>query len=191
MSDDLRKVSVDDDTKALVLECPSCGGRHSDLHLTEFAKPYGVYTHWYKCPNTGDPAMISLWVYKGELEEANQEICRNAIRAQQSGRWMSVFFHVEDGKVHQYMFNHHLPHADWGTAADMLKREMENQLGTTKQNPEPADVAIKPIVSMFPEGEQEANESIAASQKMENPQAEPIEDLTDLRNWVDPVQDRT
>ena len=149
----LAPVATDPSTRLSILECPSCGGKHSSIAITEFAKPYGIFTHHFQCPTTHDPGMISIHEYRGTAEEVDRLICQYALTAQESGRWMAVYFRAVDGKLHMDVINHHLPHADWENAATLLRRDLLRQLGQGDEAPKAADVSqLKPTYSLFGDG---------------------------------------
>lgn len=43
--------------KAVVLECPRCGGAHKDLRFEPLSRMTDVWTHWAPCPANGQPIM--------------------------------------------------------------------------------------------------------------------------------------
>lgn len=153
----ISRLTTEADAKLTILECPSCGGKHTDLDIREFAKPYGVYTHHFVCPTTEDPGFLSLHTHNGTASEVDANICRCALNAQQTGRWLAAFFSVDDGKIRLDMVNNHMPHSDWLPAANLLKEHMQRELGTDKEAPAPADTTqLQPLINLF------SNEPIAA-----------------------------
>lgn len=83
-------------------QCPSCDGSHEAIIVKELAKPAGSFTHWFSCPNTGDPVSLSLAMLKsGGGIELNGPVCQSLAEAQMAGRWMIAIWHIDQNNAIQ------------------------------------------------------------------------------------------
>lgn len=85
-------------TTVNIKECPVCKSKHEDIALTEFKTGgYGPFTHWYLCPSTGDPAMLSLIsIGDGVGIDIDHNILSQVLTAQASGRYMVAVWRVTE-----------------------------------------------------------------------------------------------
>jgi hypothetical protein len=104
---DERKLVTDADAGAVkpsgltvnVVECPSCGGLHETCYLKSLKTPSPPWTHWFQCPVTKDPVMVTLDTKTTPPEEINNAIVRSLVRAQQSTRYLAAIFRMNEQNI--------------------------------------------------------------------------------------------
>jgi hypothetical protein len=124
-------------------KCP-CGrlGGHALVEVNLMVNPQPPFTHWYRCPDTGDPVLMSLLMLDDQTAIAVQnQILQSVIRCLLAKRWMIAFFRVEAGRVwlepDPPLF-HDFPNGDFGIAIAMLYESIKRYLKAPVLNVPPA-----------------------------------------------------
>jgi hypothetical protein len=127
-----------------VLSCYSCGERHEGVTLHAFNKPIEPWTHWYTCPDSGDPVTLSVDGKHAAPVERVRRVVTDIERAAQVGRWLACIFFVEEGPrrgelITTLLWNQEdFPHAVYENCQDLLAKECAKHGGL------PAPVAPLP-----------------------------------------------
>lgn len=86
-----------DETHINVGRCPACSKSHERVLLAELKSGHGPFTHWYQCPELGDPVQTTIVVFdEGQHSEVNKEIVASAVNAQKAGRYLWAIFHLDE-----------------------------------------------------------------------------------------------
>ncbi len=88
--------------------CPSCGREHLEVSMFAYQRP-GVFTHWYECPETGDPIPVSVSV-SGRL--IDQEISDALALAAGDDRWLCIVYRVHGNQLIAFWKTHQFPNGD-------------------------------------------------------------------------------
>ncbi len=128
------------ETLVPIEKCPSCRGKH-ELPINAYSKQE-PWTHWYCCPDTGDPVNLTLLLDDKEPLQLQGDLMRQIVLAHRTGQFFVAIFHWEkDSPIGQqcpkWWVNHHLPHAEFGGCLKYLNDAFTEIVG-------PSDVpAIK------------------------------------------------
>lgn len=83
-----------------VHKCGACDNRHDDIEIKEFARQLPPFTHFYICPNVGDPVPLTLAMMSdGNGMELHGPTMQSLACARMAGRWIAVVGYIEDGKL--------------------------------------------------------------------------------------------
>jgi hypothetical protein len=117
-----------------IAKCPSCGREHLNRPVTLLATPQPPFTHWYTCPETGDPVSMSLFMVDDQTAVAvPNQILQRVLRCLLSKRWMIACFRVEGGRVWlepDPVLFHDFPNGDFGVSIGMLYDSIKRFLKT-------------------------------------------------------------
>lgn len=137
---DGERVSVD------VLECPICGGKHTELQATKYTSPFGEFTHWYQCPTTGGPVPFHITASEdsqgavpgneaqGDEMQAKNEAMELIHQAFDSGKWfLSIHWHDQSdhdqsGAVQHRNITSHFLFRDFSSSLKSMQAYIEGEL---------------------------------------------------------------
>lgn len=136
-----------------VTRCAACDNRHDNMEMNDYARAPKPFTHWYKCPNTGDPVPVSLVMLKtGEGMELNGPVCQSLAAAQACGRFLvAIFWHNENGMLTMAFNEEKFPTGDYFETKEhkgvlgMLREQFERNVGTPEQREMQAAALPKPL----------------------------------------------
>lgn len=94
---------------ATINECTVCGKRHDSVQLHAVVKPNSNFTHWYTCPETGEPEFVRLEQFEGKQSEIDRKLVEQLATATQSGEWLVCVFRREGKKLSLYRQNQNFP----------------------------------------------------------------------------------
>lgn len=138
-----------------ISKCGACDGSHEHLTIMEYARQPGPFSHWFVCPNTGDPVNVTLGTLpSGEGLEFNGAVIQDLAKAQMAGRYMAIICYVEaepdaNGKFPLRLVRHgcKFPSGDVYQSKEceglvgLLMRNLKEEFG----DPQPVEMkAVKP-----------------------------------------------
>ncbi len=128
------------ETLVPIEKCPSCRGKH-ELPINTYSKQE-PWTHWYCCPETGDPVSLTVLLDDTEPLQLQGDLMRRIVDAHRTSQFFVAIFHWEKDsppgqQCPKWWVNHHLPHAEFGGCLKYMKDAFSEIVG-------PSDVpAIK------------------------------------------------
>lgn len=101
MSGTQKAIQLAEGSTCNLKHCPSCDMKHDRLPIVAYAGS-SVWTHWAKCPTTGDPVSLSIVATAVENDEMKNaepleldaEIMRFWERAVRSQRWLAAIWYL-------------------------------------------------------------------------------------------------
>lgn len=112
--------------KLPIEKCPSCGMAHEE-EVKRYSRANSPFTHWFQCPETGDPVSMSLVLDDdGQPLQLSDEVITKLISAQRTGRYLvSIFYFDKDSpeeqRIQRYYKNEHLPNDELGPCIEWLR----------------------------------------------------------------------
>lgn len=140
---------------ASIKQCVICKKAHQSVELVAMIRNREPYTHWYTCPETGEPEYVSLRTIGDDGLEVDSEVVDAIIQAANTGSYFVAVFHRRGGKL----LLHSIPRAFPMSAemkADVIKLLTENFSGNVMEagerlaDPKTVDPP-EPAVSLFGE----------------------------------------
>jgi hypothetical protein len=120
-----------------VHQCAACDGRHENIEVRDYNRPQPPFTHWYMCPNLGDPVPIALaMLHDGQALELNGPVCQALAEAQIAGRFLVAVCMIKDGKLLLRRTTHKFPAAEYFETKESagvmgtLRKNLEQEVGT-------------------------------------------------------------
>jgi hypothetical protein len=150
------------DQKLNIVQCGACDNRHDGIAVNEYGRAPKPFTHWYQCPNTGDPVPIALAMMQaGGAMELRGPVCQALAKAQVAGRFLSaIFWHDTDGKLWMSYFEEKFPTGDYFETKNqkgvlgMLKEQLEKNVGAISQQEMQQAHIPKPLRDLLGNGQQ-------------------------------------
>ena len=120
------------ETLVPIEKCPSCSGKH-ELPISAYSKQE-PWTHWYCCPETGDPVNLTLLLDDKEPLQLNGDLMQWIVKAHRSAKYFIAVMHWDEEapsgqQCPKWFANHHLPHAEFGGCVKWMKEEMDKIVG--------------------------------------------------------------
>lgn len=118
-----------------IVNCYACDARHDGVEFHEYKTPNPPYTHWFICPRTNDPVMLTMVMNTaGDFVELHNAILRHLLIAQAAGQFLVAVFRIEDNKVKLAWVKHRFPNADISAndgkkLGNMLNADLMRDLG--------------------------------------------------------------
>lgn len=78
----------------LGIVCSSCGEQHEGQEIFKFLKRQGLATHWYRCPNTNEPVLLTMLEGSPDVPDA---LLKSLSEATTNGAYMVVAWWFRDG----------------------------------------------------------------------------------------------
>ena len=113
-------------------KCPSCSGKH-ELPINTYSRQE-PWTHWFICPDSGDPVNLTLLLDDKEPLQLHGELMQHIVKAHHSGEYFVAVFHWDKDaprgeQCPKWFINQHLPHIEFGGCLDWLKGELAKIVG--------------------------------------------------------------
>lgn len=107
--------------------CGSCGGSHTAVAISTLASPKPPWTHYYICPKTQDPCMVTVIQRGSSFVEINRKIVESIIEAESQGSFIVAVFFSKQGRLqlHRHAFNFDVNRGA-KQCSDLLLENMEN-----------------------------------------------------------------
>jgi hypothetical protein len=128
-----------------IVKCAACDNRHDATPMHEYTRQSGLFTHWYACPNLGDPVSVTLMqLSNGNGIELHAETIQSLARAMIAGRFMAVIFYVEGDKLQMDRRSWKFPPTDFFPNSTgpgclgMLEQSLRAEMG----NVQPQDMKL-------------------------------------------------
>ena len=136
--------------------CGSCGGTHDNIEVAALSHPKSPWTHYYICPKSSDPCMVSIVQRGDSFEEINRKIVESIIEGESRGSFVAAIFFVKNGEMqlHRHAFNF-----DINRGADQCAQMLAANMKQDGKAPERANLRAAlppksdPIFSQVIEGE--------------------------------------
>jgi len=75
--------------------CGACGSRHDKVQVVDFVRKNPPWTHWYGCPETGDPVPICIKMHGPNVVEVSNRLTDIMVRAEAAGSFMFMVWFVD------------------------------------------------------------------------------------------------
>ncbi len=113
-----------------VPKCASCGKEHDGVEVKALATPQKPFTHWFTCPETGDPVPMALLMVDDQTAVAvHSQILQGVMRCLLARRYMMAFFRVEQGRIFcDPTVYDDFPNGDFGRAVGLLHKHLCERL---------------------------------------------------------------
>lgn len=151
------RLVVESNERASIGNCYACDARHEGIALHEYKTPNPPWTHWFTCPNTGDPVPVTLVQSRGLAIEIHNAILRRVMQAQASGSFMVAIFRREPKEPTGYTIflnreTHRFPNDDYEAVIEQFANNLRDELGPMKAKPlPPATPPKRPTLHNSPE----------------------------------------
>lgn len=141
------------DNSLKIESCQSCGKSHNDVSATKLVGDQSPFTHWFTCPETGDPQLMTIQQRDagshGTTMDAIEKALHDAARAE---RYMVAVFHMENGKQILHRTSHQFPVSEFDSSVKLLKENLEDEIGPPARQTLSIASMPPPTVTLF-EGE--------------------------------------
>ena len=84
-----------------IKKCSVCGKAHESVQLHPVNNP-GLTTHWYSCPETGEPRFVAIHVRDDVASEFPDEVVDKLAQAVSDGRYTICVFRLDGTTMHLY-----------------------------------------------------------------------------------------
>jgi hypothetical protein len=130
-------------SKLGTVNCYSCDSNHQDVDLHDYdGQRPDPYTHWFKCPKTGDPVGVCVRVFNGIETALNDKLVTELLKMQQCGRGFLVAFitpqapgpHGEPNVLVDRIAEK-FPHDHFPAAIETFKANLMQEVGPPKDKP--------------------------------------------------------
>ena len=174
-----------------ILECFSCGSKHTKIPLNVYNCPYEPWTHHYTCPTSKDPVSIATSQVGGKPAMIHQDIAKFLEQAKRAGHYLVAVFHKKEmGTISESnplnlsmrTENYDLGWSDttWIMLRDQLRREQDKRMPVEEPDyPKPQPIA-EPLegLTLFEASTDPDNDKVEPNERTEIPEtfAEPITD---------------
>lgn len=112
-----------------VRQCYSCGLSHQDVLMREYVRPKPPWTHWYQCPETGEPVDASVVVREGQAVEPDRELCERLSAARDGGGYCLALFTTRANEVTCWFVTREFPRGMLPECQRLLAKHVRDEVG--------------------------------------------------------------